>query len=235
MDNLAKSQSLLRVNLGCGQSPTYGWLNFDASPSVQLAKILRLLSIPPWSINWLLSREQLDFIRFAHDNHIAYGNGAKGLPIPTGSCDIVYASHVIEHLTVHELKLFLKEIFRILTPGGILRIAVPDLQIYIDTYQSDRDANKFVQSLNVIPANHPNRLHRWLASLTGNRTLHRWVYNDASLIQTLVNHGFVNPQKLLPGETTIPDPGPLNLRERAWESLYVEVIKPNHISHNQPK
>jgi predicted SAM-dependent methyltransferase len=47
-----------------------------------------------------------------------------------GSVDEVYASHVYEHLGYQqELPRALAEIHRILKPGGILRIAVPDLEI----------------------------------------------------------------------------------------------------------
>jgi predicted SAM-dependent methyltransferase len=47
-----------------------------------------------------------------------------------GSIDEVYASHVYEHLGYQqELPLALSEIHRILKPGGLLRIAVPDLDI----------------------------------------------------------------------------------------------------------
>src|ERR1017187_6758546 len=30
-------QSVCRINVGCGSSPTHGWLNLDGSPSVRLA------------------------------------------------------------------------------------------------------------------------------------------------------------------------------------------------------
>lgn len=46
------------------------------------------------------------------------------------SVDEAYASHVYEHLGYQqELPRALAEIYRILKPGGILRIAVPDLDV----------------------------------------------------------------------------------------------------------
>ncbi|MEO5375314.1 MAG: methyltransferase domain-containing protein [Alphaproteobacteria bacterium] len=45
-----------------------------------------------------------------------------------GRCQEVYASHVLEHLRYEdELPQALKEFFRVLRPGGVLRVAVPDL------------------------------------------------------------------------------------------------------------
>ncbi len=49
---------------------------------------------------------------------------------PDASCLEVYASHVLEHLSyVNELPGVLKEIHRILVPGGIVRISVPDFEL----------------------------------------------------------------------------------------------------------
>lgn len=222
--------SLLRVNLGCGQSPTPGWVNFDSSPSVRLAAITQSPAVLSVARGWLLSQDQLDFIACIRKHSIAYGDVVRGLPLATGSCRVVYASHVMEHLLAHEVRRFLKEIYRILAPGGIVRLVVPDLQIYIDAYQSSSDADQLIRSLNFFPPNHSSRLHRWLTAVAGNRTLHRWVYNDASLRRTLADAGYANPTKLMPGETTIPEPGMLNLRERAWESLYMEASRPGRNS-----
>jgi len=46
------------------------------------------------------------------------------------SCSDVYASHVLEHLGYNgELQKTLKDIHRVLMPGGRLRVSVPDLEI----------------------------------------------------------------------------------------------------------
>lgn len=46
-----------------------------------------------------------------------------------GSCALVYCSHVLEHLPGHEVLPTLKEIHRILQPGGKLYLSVPDLDV----------------------------------------------------------------------------------------------------------
>jgi len=47
-----------------------------------------------------------------------------------GSCGEVYASHVLEHLGYNgELQRALAEIGRVLAPGGMVRISVPDLEV----------------------------------------------------------------------------------------------------------
>lgn len=45
-----------------------------------------------------------------------------------GPFDVVYASHVIEHLYPHEVGVALREFLRVLEPGGHAVIIVPDLE-----------------------------------------------------------------------------------------------------------
>lgn len=52
----------------------------------------------------------------------------RGLPFDAATCDAVYASHVLEHVAVGEARRFVAEIFRVLTPGGVVRLVVPDLE-----------------------------------------------------------------------------------------------------------
>src|SRR5271155_506224 len=50
------------------------------------------------------------------------------LPFPSGSFDVVYHSHVLEHLSKQDAPLFLRECYRVLRSGGVIRVAVPDLE-----------------------------------------------------------------------------------------------------------
>jgi predicted SAM-dependent methyltransferase len=47
----------------------------------------------------------------------------------TASAEIVYASHVYEHLSNREVGVALREAARVLMPGGELMVAVPDLEV----------------------------------------------------------------------------------------------------------
>lgn len=53
---------------------------------------------------------------------------AKGVPYPDGSVDVVYHSHLLEHLDRPVAEGFMREVARVLRPGGIQRIVVPDLE-----------------------------------------------------------------------------------------------------------
>lgn len=63
----------------------------------------------------------------------------RGLPFPSNSFDAAYGSHVLEHLEPDAASRLLRECHRILRPGGILRIVVPDLEtiarLYLDSLE----------------------------------------------------------------------------------------------------
>jgi len=58
-------------------------------------------------------------------------------PIDTGDFDLVYSSHTLEHLTDSAVEHTLREAYRILSPGGTIRINVPDLSIAIRAYEEN--------------------------------------------------------------------------------------------------
>lgn len=58
-------------------------------------------------------------------------------PIDTGDFNLVYSSHTLEHLTDAAVEHTLQEAYRILSPGGTIRINVPDLSIAIRAYEQD--------------------------------------------------------------------------------------------------
>lgn len=64
----------------------------------------------------------------------------RGLPFAEGEVDAVYSSHVLEHLNYEEAKRFIRDSWRILKPGGILRIFVPDLEQTTRAYLAELDA-----------------------------------------------------------------------------------------------
>jgi len=78
----------------------------------------------------------------------------RGLPAADNQYDMVYHSHVLEHLTPEDGGRLIAECQRVLKPGGILRIVVPDLE---------QIAHRYLQALEAawqeppasLPASHP--------------------------------------------------------------------------------
>lgn len=71
--------------------------------------------------------------------HADVYSSALALPFPPESFDLIYASHVLEHLNRHIIMTALYHWRHLLKPGGILRISVPDFEAIIEYYQKTKD------------------------------------------------------------------------------------------------
>ncbi|MEQ8880789.1 MAG: methyltransferase domain-containing protein, partial [Cyclobacteriaceae bacterium] len=75
------------------------------------------------------------------DPGVIHCDVTKGLPLEDNDLDVVYHSHVLEHIPKAKVKAFLNECYRVLKPGGIIRIAVPDLEGIVRNYLKYLDQN----------------------------------------------------------------------------------------------
>jgi predicted SAM-dependent methyltransferase len=215
--------STLRINIGCGDKPTQGWRNFDNSLSLRLAKV-PFLSAVLVKLG-LLKKEHSSFIQYCRNNSIEYGDAIKGLPVRSNSVDVIYSSHMLEHLDQQEVSLFLKEARRILCPGGIIRLAVPDLHMLVQKYIETKDADSFIASTLLTQPRFRTLSKRIEILVMGTRN-HQWMYDGPSLSRLLLTYGFTFPRVLKAGESQIRDPQYLDLHERSFESVYVEATNP---------
>jgi hypothetical protein len=212
-----------RLNVGCGDAPTPGWTNYDNSPSARVARVP--LVLPLVGRFGLLTKQQREFMRFARAHDIHYADAVRRIPEADRSVEVLYTSHMVEHLDLDEAKSFLREARRVLIPGGIIRVAVPDVQYHVNRYVTDGDADGLLARLYLTRSRPKTWLARALHLLVGDRQ-HQWMYDGASLCRLLASAGFEAPQVMPAGTTLIPDPGSLNLAERSPESVFVEARNP---------
>ncbi len=52
----------------------------------------------------------------------------NGIPLKDGTASVVYCAAVLEHIRLSSVPAFLGECHRVLRPGGIIRLAVPDFE-----------------------------------------------------------------------------------------------------------
>lgn len=211
-----------KLNFGCGRTPTKGWLNFDNSPALKLSqspfrywmsKSLRLLN-----------KEQVENIEWNKKNEIHFADATKALPFNDTTVDYIYTSHMIEHLLRSDVESFLKECLRVLKVGGIIRISVPDLQLAVDTYVQNKDADAFMENILVEAPPISSMKQKFRLLVVGYRH-HQWMYDGDSLVKLLSKTGFQNVEVCKPGFTNMSDPDGLDLHERSEQSVYLEAVK----------
>ena len=204
-------------------SPTPNWCNYDNSFSVKISKMPNLL-IEFLFKTKILNQNQFNYVNFCKNNKIRYLDIRKKLQFPNESISVIYSSHVLEHLTKQQFLFFIGESYRVLKIGGILRIALPDLKIFIDRYTKNPFADVLIQELYMIEDYGTSFLERIKFLIVGPRN-HQWMYDISSAISMLEKTNFSNIFSMPAGSTSITAPGELNLYERQDESFYIELVK----------
>src|SRR5438067_4323322 len=154
----------------------------------------------------------------------------QGIPFPKSSMKGVFIEHCLEHFSLPVAFAVLKECWRVLTPGGLLRIIVPDAELYLELYHRQRrdDENALFpfqesESFNNIfsPIISVNRVfYQDRDSPFG----HRFMY-DFQLLKLLLDRlGFESARKVnfREGRDSILL---IDSESRRSESLYVEAEK----------
>lgn len=75
-----------------------------------------------------------------------------GFPMEANALDVVYLSHVLEHFSAEGGVRLASECHRVLRPGGVLRVVVPDLEGICREYLRQLDEIRYA------PPGHPDRL-----------------------------------------------------------------------------
>lgn len=146
----------------------------------------------------------------------------RPLPFPAGAARFVYHEHVIEHITLEEAVRCLADWHRVLEPGGVVRIATPDLQYLVERYGSGegwRDQAWLRQpeyQFIGTPAEMLNVALRWWD--------HRYVYDGEELTRRLRNAGFRDITRHTLGASDRPELR--NLETRQDSMLILEAVRP---------
>ena len=143
----------MKINVGCGHRVLDGWTNVDAVISPRAPR-------PPEIIS-----------------------NALTIPLPDGCADTVMAIHLFEHFYRWEAPKALAEWARLLKPGGLLIMEMPDLVKCAKNLLAGHRASK-----------HPEQMHMW--GLYGDPReadpwmVHRWGWTYATVKPVLLEAGF---------------------------------------------
>lgn len=171
------------VQYGCGLSAPKEWINFDCSPTLKIQKI---------PIIGALLKNRLN-VKFP--SNVRYGDIRKGLPVKPNSCEGLYSSHTLEHLSLDDFRKALINSFLILKDNGIFRLIVPDLENMARQYISQLNSGKNSASISFLEATllgqkkRPSGFKELLSSWVGN-SHHRWMWDKHSLTEELKKVGF---------------------------------------------
>ena len=174
----------------------------------------------------MLDKGQELNIKFASDSLISFGDATIGLPVENNSVEVIYSSHMLEHLDREGAKSFLKEAQKSPSFWGIIRLVLPDLDKQVKKYLNSNDADEFISATGMTQPL-PTTFVQWFKLMLVGPRNHQWMYDGASLSKLLIEQGVINTKILAPGETIIENPvGLLDLYERVAESVYVEAYNP---------
>jgi SAM-dependent methyltransferase len=184
------------VQYGCGWTAPPEWLNFDASPTLLLE---RLPGVGRW-----FTRNPTRF-----PQTVRYGNIVCGLPVPDGAVACLFASHVLEHLSRADCERALANSYRMLKPGGVFRLIVPDLRQRARRYIAASDdgddtaCHAFMIGSGLGRETRPFGLINGLIEVFGH-SRHLWMWDEAGLRAALARHGFRRIRRCLMNDAAHP-------------------------------
>lgn len=118
----------------------------------------------------------IDAVDYPHVDHVATIDNLSF--IQDSSVDLIYNCHVLEHFKRRDVERVLREWHRVLKPGGVLRVSVPDFAKLCEVYQRE------------------GRLDLVIGALFGRQdylyNIHYNVFDFASLAEVLRQSGFTN-------------------------------------------
>lgn len=144
---------------------------------------------------------------------IYYLDAGRNYPFPDNSFNYIYSEHLFEHLDLEQATRMLQECFRILIPGGKLRLAMPNFHFLMDLYfhpeeetnrkYLDWSYSRFIHkkiNLNVDKRNYPvyvinNFFHDWG---------HNFIHTPENLTEIATALGFVHIQTYPIGNSDTP-------------------------------
>ena len=214
------SQRPLMVNLGSGPTGPESWVNMDRSPTMILrhaplvAKAIRKTGLigdhhlVPWQ------------------SHIVRQDLTKPLPFSDGTVDAIYSSHFFEHIYYGDAHAITRECHRVLKPGGILRLALPDGEAWArELIEAGDDETgeagyRYLLRLGSHTLDRPTGRRKLTSKIGGH--IHRWQPTRGLIRKMLLEAGFaeseISDRKFLEGE--LPDIENIETRE---ESFFTEA------------
>lgn len=167
-----------------------------------------------------------------------YLDATERFPLPDGSFQYVFAEHMIQALTWEGGIAMLKECYRVLAPGGKLRIVTPNLAKFLQllTDTPDAEAQQFIAAkLRVTGWPETPAAGAYIFNRQAQDWGHQFFHNPATLRKSLELAGFKQITEYRVDEKTDPVFREVEMRTRnegsdfwlvnRWESMAFEAVR----------
>ena len=143
----------------------------------------------------------------------------KGIPLSKHSCEAIYASHVLEHLSLRDFRVALSNTYDLLADGGLFRAVVPDLEILAKRYleSGDPSAASFFMEESHLGVSSRQRGLRGLATIWLGNSSHLWMWDLKSIQEELSRVGFTEIRRCHLGDEPV-------FRDVEEESRFVDAV-----------
>lgn len=157
----------------------------------------------------------------------------QAMPFDDNSVRGIFSEHFFEHIHyTEEAPAFLQECHRVLKPGGIVRIIVPDAGRYLKAYAAASPWNEMT-SLRPLEAERLDPYFGWtyntpmelVNAVFRQIQEHKFAYDFETLAFILKQNGFVDIEQRSFRDSAMPELA-IGQESRKTESLYVEARKP---------
>lgn len=207
------------VNLGCGIDNPNNWLGIDGGATHFLVQKI------PYFVTKRMFRHFSMGRNYSFDEYYSKLCSFKtihhdllyGIPFANESIPHIYSSHFLEHLFLKDCEFLLKECWRVLNHGGLIRIVIPSLD---DEVRAIREAVIQYECGNIAP------IQKYVTSdIVGYNSKfsnHRHMYNYNGIKRLLVEVGFIEVSQKDYKLGDIPDVELLDSRN----GIFIEGKKP---------
>jgi predicted SAM-dependent methyltransferase len=193
------THAVRKLQIGCGGNVLGGWLNSDLNP-------VRSLGV-------CIANRRAGEGASGHGprplRDLVFVDATKPLPFRDGVFDYVFSEHMIEHIPFGDAQGLLREIHRVLKPGGLLRLSTPDLHFLIDLYgqQKTEVQQRYVAwavetflPREQTPAG-PLDADTFVINNFVRNWGHQFIYDQKTLWSALASAGFSGMTRRQPGES----------------------------------
>jgi predicted SAM-dependent methyltransferase len=171
---------------------------FKANPSPKLHIGASCCLLPGWL--------NTDFI--LDSPAVVYLDATRPFPFADDVFDYVTCEHMIEHIDYAGAEVMLRECFRVLKPGGKIRLATPDLQVLAGLCASEKSPAQNAY-INFVAQRSLPEVKDCQAVFVVNNAFRAWghqfIYDPQTLRHSLTHHGFENLTDYKPGVSDDPN------------------------------